>query len=314
MVPEKLLAQARATLVALRGPVRGMAAAASYRPIDDLMLFARVPRWTARDLATYRDDNPSARLIRGNRDDLQRLQRHGVIGRIQGARTGGGGSAEQVYFRTRLGALVLDLAAGDAPGTLPTRRWVLDAGRVGADGLVTHREAAFVDPHELAIYELARHCGLADAGGWQLERRLPYAIPYHRGTTQVIPDLAWAGANGWCCLEVEGTHQSEHIQQKHAKYDALGQLLAQLDPPQILYVGVIFVDTAHRRRLQLLHENAYAAGGGWYGCGWLDLPALLARHQSPAFWRAMAVADYQALRQRQRDYLDAQRGRYSDEK
>lgn len=313
MVPEKLLAQARATLVALRRPVRGMAAVADYRPIDDLMLFARVPLWTARDLAAYRDDAPSARLIRRNRDDLRRLQRHGVVGRIQGARTGGGGSAEAVYFRTRLGALVLDLAAGDAPGTLPTRRWVLDAGRAGTDGLVTHRAAAFVDPHELAIYELARHCGLADADGWQLQRRLPYAIPYHRGTTELIPDLAWAAANGWCCLEVEGTHQSEHIGQKHAKCDALGQLLARLDPPQILVVVVIFVDMAHRRRLQLLHENAYAAGGGWYRCGWLDRPALLAEPQSPEFWRRMAKADYQALRQRQRDYLDAQRGRYSDE-
>jgi len=321
VISEHLLARARAALVALRRPVRGMAASPGWSPLADLQLFRRVPLWTARQHADYTAGArpgtplvaPDADWIRIARRDLQRLQRHGVLGRLQGARTGGGGSEEDTYFRTRLGALVLDLAAGDAPGTLPTRRWVRDAGHAGAGGLVTHREAAFVDPHELAIYAIARHCRLADADFWQVERPLPYRIPYGGGAMRLIPDLAVQFRRGWCCLEVEGTHQREHIEEKHAKYDALARWLRRLDPPHVLAVAVIFTDVEHRRRLQLFHENAYAAGQGGYVCGWLDRPTILAAHRSPDFWRSMVQADHAALRRRQRDYLDGQRGRYDDE-
>lgn len=321
MISERLLAQARAALDAVRRPVRGMAAATRYRPLDDLELFRRVPLWTVLDVATYQAQAmppgsplvpPDDGRIRRSRDALQRLQCHGVIGRIGGPRLGGGGSIPDTYFRTKLGAAVLDLAAGDAPGTLPSRHWVLDAGSVGAKGLVTHRKAAFVDPHELAIYEIARHCRLADAANWQVEWPLPYRIPYGGGEMSLIPDLAMQGKNGWCCLEIEGTHQHDHIEKKHRKYDALARWLRQLDPPQILFVGVIFVDVAHRRRLQLLHENAYAAGKGAYVCGWLDRPTILATHQSPDFWRELTRANHAVLGQRQRQYLDGQRARYDD--
>lgn len=281
-----------------RGPRAVLRAGRSHdhaRSIDDLYCFYQFDRWTVGAFAErWRGQGEgiprAARTAEAAaRRRLQHLQRLGLISCLAGQslcaqRDDLAGRPGDLFFLAPLGARVLTLHLGLAPGALKAPELALDRGRSVPGGLIKHRRARRLtwNAHLLACQRLAvRHRWLDDAA-WRFIRRLPFMFTVaDRGST-LIPDAwVWRGDTLFA-VEVEGTQQREHIREKHAKYAALAAALGTVGKE--VQLTMVFASVAFRRRTLAYHEQTYARNDGDYDFGWIDYEVALAAAPG-TFWR-----------------------------
>lgn len=285
--------EVRAALAALAGP-----------PLDDLLLFHRLRKWTIPLFAEYWEtgDDTARRALR-------RLHEVGVVGCLQGQIHGTGGRDPDLYFLNRLGARVLTRALGLPPAVeIRAPTVALDAGVITAGGLVKHKVAAKPgqDAHDLACLALAVHQGWLNDPDWHTREALRYTGRDGQ-MALLVPDFFRRLEDELWCVEVEGTTEAQHIRAKHRRYGALFADYRRRERTWLrCFLTVVLRGEAAREPILRLHERAYVTQEYAYGLDWGTLDAIFAVDSAADLNEQLTQVDYQAVRDWWREHHERQ--------
>ncbi len=285
--------------------VRAALTALAGQPLDDLLVFWHLKKWTIPCFADFWNaSHDTARRA------LRALHAVGVIGCLQGRIRPVGGREPDLYFLTRLGARVLTRHLGLGKNQdIRAPTVASDGGEVTAGGLVKHKVAAKPgqDVHDVACLRLAVHFGwLGDRSRWQTREALRYATTDGRWPV-LVPDFFLRREKSLWCVELEGTTEWKHIRDKHRRYFALCRDLERREAHDFrLHVTLVFTGEAARIPVRRLHERAYVTQDYAYSLSWATLDDALARPWEGGLGPACEEIDFTAARDWRRDHLERQ--------
>ena len=293
--PRLRAADVRATLAALAG-----------QPLEDLLCFRRLKKWTVPCFADHWNTSEDTA-----RRALRDLCAAGVIGCLQGAVHGRGGREPDLYFLTRLGARVLTRHLGLGPNEeIRAPTVALDAGEVTKGGLTKHKVAAKPgqDAHDLACLELAVHLGWLPAdSGWRTREALHYAAGHDRHAALLVPDFYRRTKDRLWCVEVEGTTEAKHIRAKHRRYRALFADWARDAGYDFRgHLTLVLTGEATREPVRRLHERAYVTQDYAYWLSWTTLDAVLDGDWEQGLLPHCSDVGFYEVRDWWREHLDRQ--------
>lgn len=309
--------------------------------LADLLCFRHLKKWTV-PLFAARWQTSADTAARA----LRRLHARGLLGCLQGEpRTARGahhgGRGADVWFLTPCGTRVLSAHLGlDPAGRVRAPLVARGAPERTASGVWKYksatRQSRTLIAHDLACVEVALREGcFADGTNWTLRGQVRFAEPYTGEERALVPDFALPlrtparpefarpGERFTCYVEVEGTDELPHIAAKHHRYAALtralrheragGRAYGRAFATELwLIVVLTFGPGEERQRRTVLRRHAIAYAnrrdGRNYRLAWIDLDDLLAAPADQAVWELAAPIDYDAERDRLKNYWGRQPG------